>query len=56
MKTVWIYTDTSKLVGDPHQLHVFASREDADRWLNEFDPEGVAFEFTVFGNEAGRYR
>lgn len=54
MKTVRISTDTSKLVGDPIQLHALASREDADRWLKEFDPEGVAFEFTVFGNEAGR--
>jgi hypothetical protein len=52
MKTVWIYTDTGKQVGDPHHLHVFASREAADRWLNEFDPEGVAFEYPVFGREA----
>ena len=56
MKTVWIYTDSSKQVGDPHQLHVFASREAADRWLNEFDAEGVAFEYPVFGIEAGSPR
>jgi hypothetical protein len=47
-KTVWVYTDTSEQVGDPNQLHVFANQEAAQRWLHEFDPEGVAFEYTDF--------
>jgi hypothetical protein len=53
MKTVWVYTDTSKQVGDPNQLHVFADKDSAIAWIEEFDPEGVAFEYTVFGKEAG---
>ena len=46
-----VYMDTSKPVGDPNQLFVFASREGAHEWLEEFDPEGVAFEYHVFGTE-----
>ena len=41
MTTVWIYTDTSKQVGDPDQLKVFAGQDDADRWFRQHDPEGV---------------
>jgi hypothetical protein len=52
MKTVWVYTDTSKQVGDPNQLHVFATQDAARRWLDEFDAEGIAFEYTVFGKDA----
>jgi hypothetical protein len=42
--TVWIYTDTSKQVGDPDHLKVFANPDIARRWFERFDPEGVAFE------------
>ena len=52
MVTVWIYTDSNKQVGDPHQFHVFASREAAERWLNEFDPNGAVFEYPVYGRGA----
>ena len=52
MKTVWVYTDTSKQVGDPHQLLIFADQESANAWFKEFDPEGVAFEYPVIGKEA----
>ena len=45
--TVWIYVDTSKEVGDVDHLKVFASKETAEAWLNENDPEGVAFEYEV---------
>jgi hypothetical protein len=47
MKTVWIYVDTSKDVGDADHLKVFANVEAADRWLEENDPEGAAFEYPV---------
>lgn len=47
MKTVWIYTDTSKPVGDPDHLKVFETIEDAEAWFEENDPEGVAFEYRV---------
>ena len=47
MKTVWIYVDTSKDVGDLDHLKVFASPEAADEWFKEHDPEGVVFEYPV---------
>jgi hypothetical protein len=45
--TVWIYVDTGKQVGDRDQLKVFASEIAAETWLQENDPEGVAFEYEV---------
>ncbi|MEH2543238.1 MULTISPECIES: hypothetical protein [unclassified Bradyrhizobium] len=47
MKTVWIYVDTSKDVGDPDHLKVFASPEAADAWFEKNDTEGVAFGYDV---------
>jgi hypothetical protein len=47
MNTVWIYTDTSKQVGDRDHLKVFASSDAADEWFEQNDPEGVAFEYEV---------
>ena len=45
--TVFIYVDTSKEVGDPDHLKVFANADAADTWLEENVPEGVAFEYEV---------
>jgi len=45
--TVWVYVDASKQVSDVDHLKVFASEEAAERWLQENDPEGVAFEYEV---------
>lgn len=45
--TVLIYVDTSKPVGDPDHLKVFANAEVAEAWFEENDPEGVAFEYEV---------
>jgi catechol-2,3-dioxygenase len=36
--------DTSKQVGDPDHLKVFASADAAEAWFAENDPEGGAFE------------
>jgi hypothetical protein len=47
MNTVWIYVDTNKEVGHVDHLKVFASREAAETWLAENDPEGEAFEYEV---------
>jgi hypothetical protein len=47
MKTVWVYINTAKEVGDVDYLKVFATAEAADRWFAEHDPEGVAFEYEV---------
>jgi hypothetical protein len=51
MTTVWIYVDTRYRVGDPGHLKVFANEEAANRWLEENDPEGVAFEYDVIEAE-----
>jgi hypothetical protein len=45
--TVLIYVDTSKQVGDPDHLKVFANADAAETWFEENDPEGVAFEYEV---------
>ena len=50
--TVFIYVDTSKEVGDPDHLKVFANADAADTWLEENEPEGVAFEYEVIGTFA----
>jgi hypothetical protein len=47
MKTVLIYVNTSKEVGDVDHLKVFANEKAANRWLEDNDPEGVAFEYEV---------
>ena len=47
MISVWIYIDSRFLPGDKNHLKVFGTREAADLWLAENDPEGVAFEYDV---------
>ncbi len=44
---VLIYVDTNKPVGDPDHLKVLANQDAAETWLQENDPEGVAFEYEV---------
>jgi hypothetical protein len=50
--TVWAYVDTSKNVGDPDHLKLFASEDEACEWFAANDPEGVAFEYTIIGEPA----
>jgi hypothetical protein len=45
--TVLIYVNTSKQVGDPDHLKVFANIDAAETWFEKNDPEGVAFEYPV---------
>jgi hypothetical protein len=47
MKTVWIYVDTNKKVGNVDHLKVFASAAAADRWFEKNDPVGVALRYEV---------
>jgi hypothetical protein len=47
--TVLIYVDTSKQVGDRDHLKVFATIDAAEKWFEENDPDGVAFEYDVIG-------
>jgi hypothetical protein len=46
-KTVWIYVDPDKETGDKDRLKVFASQLAANRWFEDNDPAGVAFECPV---------
>jgi hypothetical protein len=52
MMTVWIYVDTKYHPGHLDYLKVFATPVAADEWFKENDPEGVAFEYEVLGDEA----
>ena len=45
--TVLIYVNTSKQVGHSDHLKVFAHAAAAETWLQENDPERVAFEYEV---------
>ena len=45
--TLLIYVDTSKQVGDPEHIKVFATTDSAEKWSEGNDPEGVAFEYEV---------
>jgi hypothetical protein len=45
--TVFVYINTAKGVGDVDYVKVFANQEVAERWFEENDPEGVAFEYDV---------
>jgi hypothetical protein len=45
--TVFVYVNTTKQVGDPDHLKVFANADAAEKWFEENDPEGVAFEYKV---------
>ena len=40
-KTVWVYVDPSKVVGDTDRSKVLASLEPAKAWITESDPDGV---------------
>ena len=40
-----IYVGTSKPVGDPDHIKVFANQDAAETWFAENDPECVVFEY-----------
>ena len=44
---VLIYVDTSKEVGDPDHLQVFANELAANRWFEDNYPLGMAVEYEV---------
>jgi hypothetical protein len=45
--TVFVYVNTAKQVGDKDHIKVFATVDAAEKWYEENDPEGVAFEYEV---------
>ena len=47
MKTVFVYINAAKQLGDVDYVKVFANVEAAERWFKEDDPGGVAFEYDV---------
>jgi hypothetical protein len=51
--TVFVYVNNSKQVGDAEHIKVFATTDAAETWLEENDPDGMAFESGVIEkNEA----
>ncbi|WP_275198489.1 hypothetical protein [Bradyrhizobium sp. CSA207] len=45
--TVFVYVNIAKQVGDKDHVKVFATVDAAEKWFEENDPEGVAFEYEV---------
>ena len=45
--TVFVYVNTSKQVGDAEHIKVFANTDAAEKWFEENDPKGLAFEYEV---------
>jgi hypothetical protein len=45
--TVFVYVNINKQVGDPEHIKVFATTDAAEKWFDDHDPEGVAFEYEV---------
>ncbi|WP_223153896.1 hypothetical protein AB7008_31310 [Bradyrhizobium sp. 521_C7_N1_3] len=45
--------NTAKQIGDVEHLKIFATEDAAKDWLDENDPEGVAFEYDVLGSATG---
>jgi hypothetical protein len=51
-KTVWVYVDRNKKIGDADHVKVFASSRAADRWLKKHNRAGAAFRYKVLRAEA----
>jgi hypothetical protein len=41
-------------IGDEDRVKVFSSSEAADEWLEQNDPEGVAWEYHIHDKVTGR--
>lgn len=55
-RTAWVYLNdyehgTQRNVGEAEWVKVFASAEAADRWFDQHDPEGVAWEYEIEGGQ-----
>jgi hypothetical protein len=53
MKTVWIYVTDYGRTGDEDWVKVFSSSDAADEWLEQNDPEGVAWEYPIHDKVTG---
>jgi hypothetical protein len=45
--TILVYVNTGRQVGDKDHIKLFATTDAAEKWFEENDPEGVAFEYEV---------
>jgi hypothetical protein len=45
--TVFVYVNTSKQVGDPEHIKVFATADAAEKTVRGKRPEGAAFKYEV---------
>ncbi|WP_198031886.1 hypothetical protein [Bradyrhizobium sp. Ec3.3] len=45
--TVFVYVNAANQVGDKEHIKVFTNVDAAEKWFEENDPEGVAFEYEV---------
>jgi len=45
--TIVVYVNSGKQAGDKDHIKVFANQDAAEKWFEENDPEGVAFEYEV---------
>jgi hypothetical protein len=45
--TAFVYLNTSKQVDDAEHVKVYAATDVVEKWFEENDPEGVAFEYEV---------
>ncbi len=55
-RTAWLYLNdydhgTQRKAGDVEWAKVFASEDDATKWLDQHDPEGVAWEYEIEGGQ-----
>jgi hypothetical protein len=52
--TVWIYVDTSKDVGNPEHLKVFATADAAESWFKANAPKALRSSMTFWSNRHRR--
>jgi hypothetical protein len=52
MTAVFVYVNTALQVGDLEHIKIFATEDAAKDWLDENDPDGVAFEYEVISASA----
>ncbi|MCP3459769.1 hypothetical protein [Bradyrhizobium sp. CCGUVB23] len=45
--TVFVYVKTAKQVGDAEHIKIFVTVDAAEKWFEENDSEGIAFENDV---------
>ena len=52
--TVFVYVNSARQVGDKDHVKLFATVDAPERWLDENDREGVAFEYDLIESRPTR--